>query len=103
MYFHDPFKLIPLGGEGGIADIADKLARNEIATSNELRQKLGWKPSTEPKADKLINSNMPTSDTGVTIDSTADEIVDTPDPAATAMIDDLASTTAELDAALGQG
>lgn len=103
MYFHDPFKLIPLGGEGGIADIADKLARNEIATSNELRQKIGWKPSTEPKADKLINSNMPTSDTGVAIDSTAEVIEDEPDPAADALIDDLASTTAELDAALEEG
>jgi hypothetical protein len=65
MYFRDPFKLVPIGGEGGIADIADKLARNEIASSNELRQILGWKPSTEPKADQLINANMPQADTGV--------------------------------------
>ncbi len=50
---------------GGIADIADKFARNEILSSNELRQIVGYKPSKEPKADQLINANMPTSDTGV--------------------------------------
>jgi hypothetical protein len=65
LYFRDPFKLIPIGGEGGIADIADKFARNEILSSNELRQIVGYKPSKEPKADQLINANMPTSDTGV--------------------------------------
>jgi len=65
MYFRDPFKLIPIGGEGGIADIADKFTRNEIASSNEIRQIVGWKPSSEPKADQLINSNMPQADTGV--------------------------------------
>jgi hypothetical protein len=63
MYFADRLKFIPLGGEGGIADIADKLARNEIASSNELRQVIGWKPSKDPKADQLINSNMPAQDT----------------------------------------
>jgi hypothetical protein len=65
MYFRDPFRLIPLGGQGGIADIADKLARNEVMSSNELRQVLWLKPSTEPKADQLINSNMPQADTGI--------------------------------------
>lgn len=65
LYFLDPFKLIPIGGEGGIADIADKFSRNEILSSNEIRQIVGYKPSKEPKADKLINSNMPTGDTGV--------------------------------------
>jgi hypothetical protein len=65
MFFRDPFKLIPIGGEGGIADIADKFARNEILSSNEIRQVVGFKPSTEPKADQLVNSNMPQSDTGV--------------------------------------
>jgi hypothetical protein len=65
MYFANRLKLIPIGGEGGIADIADKFTRNEIASSNEIRQIIGWKPSNEPKADKLINSNMPQGDTGV--------------------------------------
>jgi hypothetical protein len=65
MYFRDPFKLIPLSGRGGLADIADKMARNEIMTSNELRQVLWLKPAKDPKADRLINSNMPVGDTGV--------------------------------------
>jgi hypothetical protein len=68
MYFANRLKLIPIGGEGGIADIADKFTRNEIASSNEIRQIIGWKPSKEPKADKLVNSNMPQGDTGVSID-----------------------------------
>lgn len=58
MYFLDPFKLVPLSD---LAEIADALARNEIASSNELRQVLGWKPSKDPKADQLLNSNMPQS------------------------------------------
>jgi hypothetical protein len=65
MYFRDAFKLIPIGGEGGIADIADKFTRNEIASSNEIRQIVGWRPRPEPKADQLVNSNMPVVDTGV--------------------------------------
>lgn len=56
MYFRDPFALIPMEKFG---ELADKLARNEIVTSNELRQAIGLKPATDPKADKLVNSNMP--------------------------------------------
>lgn len=56
MYFRDPFKLVPIND---IAEIADKFARNEIMTSNELRQVVGLRPAKDPKADKLINSNMP--------------------------------------------
>jgi hypothetical protein len=67
LYFNDRFKLVPLGGEGGIADIADKFTRNEIAASNEIRQLIGWKPSQDPKADQLINSNMPQADTGLPV------------------------------------
>ena len=63
MFFPNRLKLIPIGGEGGIADIADKLARNEVASSNELRQVIGWRPRPEPQADELRNSNMPRSDT----------------------------------------
>jgi hypothetical protein len=55
-YFRDPFKLVPVGT---IAEIADKFARNEIMSSNEIRAKIGLKPSSDPKADKLLNSNMP--------------------------------------------
>ena len=65
MYFRDPFKLIPVSGRGGLADVADKFLRNEVMSSNEFRQVLWLKPSSNPKADQLINSNMPTGDTGV--------------------------------------
>jgi hypothetical protein len=63
-YFRDPFKLVPVSE---IAEIADKFTRNEILTSNEVRSFMGIKPSSDPKADKLINSNMPTSETGIKI------------------------------------
>ncbi len=56
MYFRDPFKLVPIEN---IADIADKLARNEVLSSNEIRGIIGYMPSKDPKADQLINSNMP--------------------------------------------
>jgi hypothetical protein len=42
-----------------IAEIADKFTRNEILSSNEIRQGIGFKPSSDPKADQLVNSNMP--------------------------------------------
>lgn len=54
-FFKDPFKLVPVND---IAEIADKFTRNEIATSNEIRQVIGWKPSDDPKADELRNSNI---------------------------------------------
>lgn len=54
-FFRDPFKLVPVNN---IAEIADKFTRNEILTSNEIRQIIGMKPSDDPKADKLINSNI---------------------------------------------
>lgn len=55
MFFRDPFKLVPVTQ---IAEIADKFTRNEIATSNEIRQVIGWKPSMDPKADELRNKNL---------------------------------------------
>jgi hypothetical protein len=55
-YFRDPFKLVPVNS---IAEIADKFTRNEILSANEIRTFMGIKPSTDPKADQLINSNMP--------------------------------------------
>lgn len=54
-FFRDPFRLVPVNN---IAEIADKFTRNEILTSNEIRQIIGFKPSDDPKADKLINSNI---------------------------------------------
>lgn len=54
-YFRDPFELVPVAN---VAEIADKFTRNEIMTSNEIRQAIGMKPSNDPKADKLVNSNI---------------------------------------------
>lgn len=56
IYARDPFELVPVNN---IADIADKFTRNEVLTANELRSIIGIKPSSDPKADKLQNSNMP--------------------------------------------
>ena len=56
MPFRDPFKLVPVTD---IANIADTFTRNEILSSNEIRQIIGMKPSSDPKADELRNSNMP--------------------------------------------
>lgn len=55
MYFRNTFKLTPVTQ---IAEISDKLTRNEIATANEIRQIIGWKPADDPNADKLKNSNI---------------------------------------------
>ena len=54
-YFRDPFKLVPVDN---MAEIADKFTRNEIMSSNEVRQVIGMKPSDDPKADELRNSNL---------------------------------------------
>ena len=54
-FFRDPFKLVPVGA---MAEIADKFTRNEIVSSNEIRQVIGMKPSKDPKADQLVNSNI---------------------------------------------
>jgi portal protein len=56
MAFRDPFKMVPVSD---LAEIADKLSRNEIVTANEMRQFMGIKPANDPKADQLMNSNMP--------------------------------------------
>ena len=55
VFFNDPFKLVPVND---MAEIADKFTRNEILTSNEIRQIIGMKPSADPKADQLVNSNV---------------------------------------------
>ncbi len=54
-YFRDPFKLVPVNN---ISEIADKFTRNEIMTSNEVRQIIGMKPSNDPGADELRNKNL---------------------------------------------
>ena len=56
LYFRDPFKLVPVAE---MAEIADKFTRNEIMSANEIRGSIGLRPSKDPKADELRNSNMP--------------------------------------------
>ena len=79
MAFRDPFKLVPINN---IAEIADKFTRNEILTSNEIRQIIGFKPSDDPKADQLINSNIAQSkeeaNSGETISSSSDHNIEEP-------------------------
>lgn len=71
LFFRDPFKLVPVDN---IAEIADKFTRNEIMTSNEIRQVIGMKPSSDPKADELRNKNLsaPTGEKAVPSISTAE-------------------------------
>lgn len=98
VFFKDMFKLIPIDQ---LAEIADKFTRNEIATSNEIRQVIGWKPHPDPKADQLINSNMPQADTGVTIPAVPSTSTDTAQvPADNPAISDMASSFDQIDAAI---
>lgn len=59
-YFREPFRFVPLTDTANVSDI---LLRNEVATSNEIRQVIGWRPSDDPRADLLLNSNMPQDET----------------------------------------
>lgn len=65
MFFRDPFKLVPVND---MAEIADKMTRNEIMTSNEIRQSIGMKPADDPSADELRNKNLSESKTEEPID-----------------------------------
>lgn len=74
VFFKDPFKLAPISQ---VAEIADKFTRNEILSSNEVRQIVGFKPSDDPAADQLRNSNMPQQDEGPVADTpTAEKDLD---------------------------
>lgn len=79
MYFLNQFDLVSLTD---LADIADVFARNEIATSNEIRQVVGWKPHDDPKADKLQNSNMPQPGDSTTPGSSTNDAVQPKDSTA---------------------
>ncbi len=59
VFFRDPFKLVPINT---LAEVADKFTRNEIISSNEMRQFVGLKPSKDPAADELRNKNLNQSD-----------------------------------------
>lgn len=70
MFFRDPFKLVPVND---LAEMADKFTRNEIMTSNEVRQIIGIKPSNDPKADELRNSNLNHPDEKMLIKNVTEE------------------------------
>ena len=71
MYFRDPFKLVPVNE---IAEIADKFTRNEIMTSNEIRQIVGMKPADDPSADELRNKNLNQSKEEMNVKKQPEEI-----------------------------
>jgi hypothetical protein len=56
IFLRNPFKLVPIKD---LAEIVDKFTRNEVASSNDMRAVIGWKPSKDPNADKLLNKNLP--------------------------------------------
>lgn len=75
-FFRDPFGLVPVSK---LAEIADKFTRNEILSSNEIRGEIGFAPSEDPKADKLVNSNLnqPESGEAETVDAGELPVVNT--------------------------
>ena len=98
MFFRDPFKLVPVAD---LAEISDKFTRNEIATSNEIRQVIGWKPSADPKADELRNSNLSEpggSVTDVTNGNETDSSTDDYDALVNEVLD---SISAQIDNIIG--
>lgn len=72
-FMRDPFKLVPISQ---LAEIADKFTRNEILSSNEVRGIIGYRPATDPKADQLVNSNMPVEKRGETLPVEGDPVVE---------------------------
>jgi hypothetical protein len=93
-FFNDPFKLVPLAD---LAELADKFTRNEILSSNEFRQILRFKPSKDPKADELRNSNMPQSELGIAAPAAEVPVEDTAEEDDNIMQDAFASLNTELD------
>lgn len=103
-FFRDPFKLVPVND---IAEIADKFTRNEIMTSNEIRQVIGMKPSDDPRADELRNKNLsaPSEDnSSETLDEeeeySEDEMTQEEYDTAISDLDDLDAQLDELEAEL---
>lgn len=86
-FFRDLFKMVPAQE---LAEIADKLTRNEIASSNEIRAKLGWKPSSDPRADELRNSNIKSAE------SQGDDLAIEEDMATDESVDSVENTSASI-------
>lgn len=95
-FFRDPFRLVPIEN---IAEIADKFTRNEIMTSNEMRQVVGMAPHSDPKADMLINSNMPAANPDRTAVSEANTETNLQPESS---VDVLASSFDEIDKAIDE-
>jgi Phage portal protein len=98
LYFRDPFKLVPIAQ---VAEIADKFTRNEIASANDIRVAIGWRPSKDAKADQLKNANMPQQDT------TGASSAPVPDPQPSIAQDSIMKDlfdgiTSDIDAILGK-
>lgn len=95
-YFRDPFRLVPIND---FADVADRLTRNEIATSNEIRAELGWKPIDSPVADQLRNSNInPIDETGMGVEGGEQE--EYTDEQANSQLDELDNLLDDLENSL---
>lgn len=107
IFIRDPFKLVPISN---MADLGDKFIRNEILTANEVRGKIGFKPSNEPKADQLGNPNMPVSEqiqneseetdeegNPVVSELSQEELAQLSPEELQEMLDDLDETDAQLD------
>lgn len=73
VFIRSPFELVPINN---IAEIADKFTRNEILSANEIRGIVGFRPSGDPKANELVNSNMPQPPTETPADDTTNEVLD---------------------------
>lgn len=109
-YFKDPFKLVPLST---IADIGDKFTQAEIMSSNEMRQVIGLQPSSDPRADQLVNSNInpmgntpptgqSTDNSGYTTSDTTDTSAPSPDTSVMAQsFDDIDSAIDQAFSGLG--
>lgn len=94
MYFRDPFKLVPTSE---LAELADKFTRNEIMSSNEIRQIIGMKPSEDPRADELVNSNISQSNEDPRLHGNNQEDQEVYDDAELQSFDDIESQLSELE------
>lgn len=101
-FFRDPFKLVPMKD---IAELADKLCRNEVVSSNEIRGFIGMRPSKDPKADELRNSNMPLpadQSLATPVDQSSDNPADEADDSdVSGAFDDINQTLDEVFSELG--
>lgn len=96
--FRNPFDWVPISQ---MAEIADKFTRNEILSSNEIRQGMGIKPSQDPKADQLINSNMPQSVDAASTPAPVAPVDDGADAAVSSALDDLNKQVDDIFKSLG--